>query len=113
MQNSFHTYAGGAVALTALLICTDTGFGQQQKPSEAEVDAASRAQTGVSGSNAASSVEQGQTPLDESFDFDFRQWRLEKRRDALRDTEFKFNFRTYYFDRNQFDGSRSQAWAAG
>jgi hypothetical protein len=58
-----------------------------------------------------SSIEQGQTPLDEAFDW--RAWRLEKRRKALEDTKFKFNFRTYYLDRNKFDGSESEAWAAG
>ena len=38
---------------------------------------------------------------------------LEKRRKALEDTQFKFNFRTLYFDRNKFDGSESEAWAIG
>jgi len=58
-----------------------------------------------------SSVEQGQTPIDESFDW--QQWRLEKRREALEDTTFKFNFRTYYMDRDKFDDTHSEAWAAG
>ena len=62
-------------------------------------------------SAAVSSVEEGQTPLDESFDF--RQFRLEKRRDAFRDTKFEFNFRTFYFDRHQFSGDISQALAIG
>ena len=49
--------------------------------------------------------------LDESFDF--REWRLEKRRNALEDTKFEFNLRTYFLDRNQFDGIESEAWAIG
>ncbi|MEO5715700.1 MAG: OprD family outer membrane porin, partial [Luteolibacter sp.] len=60
---------------------------------------------------ATSSAEQGQTSLDEAFDF--QQWRLEKRRKALEDTTLKFNFRTYYLDRNKFDGTENEAWATG
>lgn len=59
----------------------------------------------------ASSAEQGQTSLEETFDW--QQWRLEKRRDALKDTTFNFNLRTYYMDRDKFDDTESQAWAAG
>ena len=58
-----------------------------------------------------SSEEDGHTQLAESFDW--RQWRLEKRRGALEDTKFEFNFRTFYLDRNKFDGIESQAWAIG
>lgn len=58
-----------------------------------------------------SSAEQGQTSLDEAFDL--QQWRSSTRLKAWEDTTFKFNFRTYYFDRNKFDGSESEAWAAG
>src|SRR5206468_3847716 len=61
--------------------------------------------------SALTSVEQGQTPLDESFDF--RQWRLEKRRQALKDTKFEFNLRTFYLDRSDFSGAEKQAWAIG
>src|SRR5262245_54067441 len=60
---------------------------------------------------AQSSVEEGQTHLDESFDWP--QLQPERRHGALKDTKFEFNFRTYYLDRNQFDGSVSQAWAIG
>ncbi len=64
-------------------------------------------------SAAASSTEQGQTSLSDSFDSDFREGRLEKRGKAIEDTQFKVNFRTMYFDRNKYDGSESEAWAAG
>jgi hypothetical protein len=60
---------------------------------------------------ATSSIEEGQSPLDESFDF--REFRLKKRREAFKDTTFEINFRTFYFDRHKFDGSESQAWAIG
>src|SRR5947208_6789515 len=55
--------------------------------------------------------EEGHTELDESFEF--RQWRLEKRRQALKDTKFEFNLRSFYFDRSDFSGSEKQAWAIG
>jgi hypothetical protein len=61
--------------------------------------------------SALTSVEQGQTPLDQTFDW--RQWRLEKRRQALKDTKFELNLRTFYFDRSDFNGSEKQAWAIG
>src|SRR5437762_2754082 len=61
--------------------------------------------------SALTSTEQGQTPLDESFDV--RQWRLERRRQALKDTKFEFNLRTFYLDRSDFNGSEKQAWAIG
>ena len=59
-----------------------------------------------------SSVEQGQSPLYDSFQIN-RGWRLEKRREAFRDTEFRLHLRTYYFNRHKFDGSTSLAWAIG
>jgi hypothetical protein len=62
--------------------------------------------------SALSSVEQGQTTLEQSFG-DFRAWRLEKRRTALEATTFEFNIRTYYFDRSDFSGAEKQAWAIG
>src|SRR5439155_13411106 len=61
--------------------------------------------------SALTSTEQGQTPLDESFEF--RQWRLERRRQALKDTKFEFNLRTFYLDRSDFSGAEKQAWAIG
>ena len=32
---------------------------------------------------------------------------------AFKDTKFEVNLRTFYFDRNQFNGSEAQAWAIG
>ena len=61
--------------------------------------------------SALTSTEQGATTLDESFDW--HQWRLEKRRQALKDTKFEFNLRSAYFDRSEFDGAEEQAWAIG
>jgi len=62
--------------------------------------------------SALSSTEQGHTPLDESFG-DWNQWRLEKRRTAIENTQFLINLRTFYFDRSDFTGAEKQAWAIG
>lgn len=72
------------------------------------------AQTAVtqpSPSSATNSTEQGQTPLSDSFDF--RQFQLETRHKALEDTKFEFDLRTFYFNREGFDGARKEAWAIG
>src|SRR2546430_7317610 len=61
-----------------------------------------------------SSEEQGRTALDESFGLP--QGPLQKQRpllEALKDTTFEFNFRTFYFDRSDFNGAEKQAWAIG
>lgn len=58
-------------------------------------------------------VEQGQTPLTETFELERRDWRLDRRRQALKDTEFKFNLRAFYLHRQQFDGSEDAAFAMG
>lgn len=108
------------VATTALLIA----FGgvktasAQPTPTPAEV-AAPAPETSAPASpaeaheNHLTSDEQGQSPLSGAFGDDTRAWRIQKRRDALRDTQFKANFRTYYFDRDKFDGSENQSLATG
>jgi hypothetical protein len=62
-------------------------------------------------SAATSSTEQGQTPLSDSFDF--REFQLRERQEALKDTTFDFNIRTFYFGREGFDGAKKEAWAIG
>ena len=64
-------------------------------------------------SAAASSTEEGQTPLSDAFDWEGRKWRLEKRRAALRDTQFAVNLRTFYLNRDKFDDAASEALAVG
>ena len=61
--------------------------------------------------SALTSTEQGATYLDQSFDF--REWQLEHRRQALKDTKFEFNLRSFYFDRSDFNRAEKQAWAIG
>lgn len=61
----------------------------------------------------ASSIEQGQTHLDESFGLRGRHRHLETEGDPSAMTHFKFNFRTFYFDREKYDDTVSEAFAAG
>src|SRR5438045_199927 len=124
IRTSLRDYACTAVALLAVLSGTGTVLGQQAGdidiwmavPSDlslavTQVAPALAVEQVAPTDSALTSVEQGQTPLDESFDF--RQWRLEKRRQALKDTKFEFNLRTFYLDRSDFSGAEKQAWAIG
>src|SRR6266478_3397314 len=113
-----------AVASLVIMSGADSAFGQQEKEIDVWMAAPSDLTLAVTQvppvltvtqvaptDSALTSTEQGRTPLDESFEF--RQWRLERRRQALKDTKFEFNFRTFYLDRSQFSGAESQAWAIG
>lgn len=114
-RTSLGEYGRAAVALLVMMSGADTVLGQEQVWMEAGTDPSSDISLGamqaVPGEDPQSSVEEGQTPLDDSFDW--RTWQLQKRRAALKDTKFEINLRTFYFDRHQFDGSESQAWAIG
>src|SRR4029453_18823391 len=123
IRTSLGEYVCATVILLVIMSGADSAFGQQEgeinswmAPSDLSLAvtqvAPSLAVEQVAPTDSAlTSTEQGQTPLDEAFDF--RQWRLEKRRQALRDTKFEFNFRTFYLDRDKFDDAESQAWAIG
>lgn len=61
-----------------------------------------------------SSIEQGQTSLNDSFDWAHRRETIrEQRRAAIKNIEFNAEFRTMYLDRNKYDDSESEAWAVG
>lgn len=60
-----------------------------------------------------SSIEQGQTHLDESFGLRGRHRHLDVHVDPDSQTHFKFDFRTFYFDREKYDDTVSKAFAAG
>ena len=124
IRTSLGEYGRAAVALLVIMSGSDLAFGQQQGEIDMWMAAPfdfTLALTQVTpdltvtqvaqADSALTSVEQGQTPLHDSFDF--RQWRLEKRRQALKDTKFELNFRTFYFDRSDFSGAEKQAWAIG
>src|SRR5206468_6243456 len=91
IRTSLRDYACSAVALLALLSGVETTLGQQEKEIDVWMAAPSDLSLAVTQvapvlaveqvaptDSALTSTEQGQTPLDESFEF--RQWRLEKRR---------------------------------
>src|SRR5439155_9437222 len=124
IRTSLRDSACTAVALLTVLSGVETTLGQQEKETDVWMAAPSELTLAVTQvppvltvtqveptDSALTSVEQGQTPLDEAFEF--RQWRLEKRRQALKDTKFEFNLRTFYFDRSDFSGAEKQAWAIG
>src|ERR1044072_7927661 len=100
ITTSLGVYAGVWLASLALLSSANNAVGQQAVTTPTPPPSA-----------AESSVEQGHTEIDEAFDF--RQWRLEKRRSALEDTTFEINFRTFFLDRNKFDGTEQEAVAVG
>jgi len=124
IRTSLRDYAYTAVALLTVLSGTGTAVGQQEKEIDVWMAGPSDLSLAVTQvppvltvtqvapeDSALTSTEQGQTPLVDSFDF--RQWRLERRRQALKDTKFEFNLRSFYFDRSDFDSSEKQAWAIG
>src|SRR5438552_15378733 len=121
IRTSLRDSACTAVALLTVLSGVETTLGQQEKEILATPSDLTLAVTQVTPvltvtqveptDSALTSTEQGRTPLDESFDF--RQWRLEKRRQALKDTKFEFNLRSFYLDRSDFSGAAKQAWAIG
>lgn len=94
-------FACAVAAFLAALTSSRSAFGQQPG-----------VQPSPPANYAESSAQQGQIPLTESFETG-REWRLEKRRGALEDTEFRFNFRTAYYKREKFDASETEAFAIG
>ncbi len=124
IRTSLRDYAYTAVAL--LVVLSGTGIALGQKENEIDVWRAAPSDLSLAVTqvppvltvtevaptdSALTSTEQGATTLDESFDF--REWQLEKRRQALKDTKFEFNLRSFYFDRSDFSGAEKQAWAIG
>src|SRR5438067_8334648 len=121
---SLNRYAWAAGSLLTLLCGAGTVLGQQERETDVwkaapsdlslavtQVTPALAVEQVAPTDSALTSTEQGATTLDEAFEF--RQWRLEKRRQALKDTKFEFNLRTFYFDRSDFSGAEKQAWAIG
>src|SRR5215203_29474 len=101
IRPSLGGYGRAAIALVVLISGLNSILGQQPVTSPTPPPG-----------GGDSSTEEGHTQLYESFP-DSREWRLEKRRNAFKDTKFEFNFRTYFLDRNKFDGIESEAWAIG
>jgi hypothetical protein len=108
----------GRAAVAMFVMMSSVGFllGQQQVWTESGTDTTFDISLGAVESTPAdaalTSEEQGQTHLADSFG-DWREWQLKERREAFKDTKFELNFRTFFLDRHQFNGSESQAWAIG
>jgi len=65
-------------------------------------------------SDGPSSVEEGHVEMNESFEpLTRREQGIKQRKKAFEDTKADVQLRTYYFDRDRFDGSQSAAWALG
>jgi hypothetical protein len=65
-------------------------------------------------SETPTSTEQGTTPIDQSLPSLTRaQWIAETRRQALRDTKFYAELRSFDYDSNNLNGSENEAWALG
>src|SRR5881394_1028250 len=124
IRPSLRDYACTAVALLAVLSGRGTAFSQQENNVDIWMAAPSDLTLAVTQvppvltvtqvaptDSALTSTEQGHTTLQESFDF--LQWQLERRRQALKDTKFEFNLRSFCFDRSDFNRSEKQAWAIG
>lgn len=63
---------------------------------------------------APTSTEPTQSPLDESFgERTHAEWVRETRRQAWNETTFDVVLRSYYLSRDNFDDTRSEAWALG
>ena len=102
---SFSEYACAVSALFTVLSGAETALGQQERETDVWKAAPSDLSLAVTQvppvltvtqvaptDSALTSTEQGRTTdLDQSFG-DSREWRLEKRRQALKDTKFEFNF---------------------
>src|SRR5213080_1817398 len=98
IRTSLRDYACIAVALLTVLSGVETTLGQQEKEIDIWMAAPSDLTLAVTQvppvltvtqvaptDSALTSTEQGHTTLEESFDF--RQWQLERRRQALKDTK--------------------------
>src|SRR4029453_13628773 len=117
-KRAFRKYACAVSVLFTVWSGAETALGQQERemdiPLTLTAPPVSLAVTQPAPDDSAlTSTEQGRTTdLDQSFG-DFREWQLEKRRQAFKDTKFEFNLPPFYFDRSDFNQSEKQAWAIG
>ena len=115
IRSSVRDYAFALAALFTFLSGAEIVLGQQENEMVVWTAAPSDLNLAVTqvapADSALSSIEEGRTSLDDWFGW--RQWQLKERREAFKDTKFEINLRTYFFDRHQFNGSESEAWAIG
>jgi hypothetical protein len=99
----------GVITVLLVLLCSiASAQAQEAKPLAVDTQETSPE------TEAVVSLEQGQTDISSSFDWDKRRELIRGQRlDALKNTVFAVQLRTMYLDRNKFDGSESEAWAIG
>ena len=107
IRTSLGEYGRAAVALLVIMSGADSALGQQEKEIDVWMAAPSDLTLAVTQVPPVLTVTQV-APTDSALT-----WRLERRRQALKDTKFEFNLRSFYFDRSDFSGAEKQAWAIG
>src|SRR5947207_14417828 len=113
IRTFLRNYGCTAVALLAVLSGRGTALSQQENNIDIWMAAPSDLTLAVTQvppvltvtqvtptDSALTSTEQGQTPLDVSFEF--RKWRLEKRRQAMKDHKFDFKLLSFLYDTHVF-----------
>lgn len=103
-----------AASLLALLLLAMPALGAEPTADDDSAASAARENLDEAEAEFDDAEEQGQVPLDESFgELSERERILAQRKQALRDTIFDVQLRSYYLDRQWFDGSQSEALALG
>ena len=99
----------------ALTLCLSASpLSAQTTPGESSGETAQQQELDEADVEFDDTDEQGQVPLDESFgELSDRERILAQRKQALRDTAFDVQLRSFYLDREWFDGSQSEALALG
>lgn len=89
-------------------------FGAQDSTTATQITQDAPADLGGEAVATPSSTEQGRTSLDESFKgVTHEEWVRRTRREALRDTKFYAELRSFYLDSDNLNASESEAWALG
>ena len=127
-RKSAEAAAGATVAVAATVPATVAAQGKpveepvEEKSEPDDSAAAEPAPVEESGDDDAepvqsqtpTSTEQGQTPMSEAFGPPSRREMIrQQRKAALEATKYNIHLRTFYLDRDKFDDSQSEAWAAG
>lgn len=101
--------------LTAgLLIANNTVFAQTAIEPKQNDESRIEADDAIELQDDNFEIEQGQSPLDDSFSPKTRRETIkEQRKQAIKDTVFDVQIRSMYFDRDKFDNSESTAMGLG
>jgi hypothetical protein len=105
-----------SLTVTLVLLCLSSKqlLAQTSLDTQLSVDPGTLAELESGEEAAPTSTEQGVTSIDESFDARaLSEWIVDSRRQGFADTRFNLQIRSYFLDRDRFDGSESAAWALG